>query len=124
MIPHPHHLTPHSDSGTDITRDPLTYNTMIPPADQTEQWRHGRGAKELHAGRRNDGHADTTGNLAKHVVTPHTSEKRYEAPNGSIYIDWEPPKLGLPHQRTEPRRDVDRSRPKPGWDRKQNRDKT
>ena len=58
-----------------------------PPADQAGQWKHGRGAKELHAGRRNDGHADTTENLAKHVVTPQTSKKKYQAPDGSVYID-------------------------------------
>ena len=75
-----------------------------PPADQTEQWRHGRGAKELHAGRRNDGHADTTGNLARHVVTPHTSKKRYDAPDGSMYIDWKPPKIGVTTQKNRTKR--------------------
>ena len=38
---------------------------------------------------------NTTENLAKHVVTPRTSEKRYEAPDGSIYIYWKLPKIGV-----------------------------
>ena len=73
------------------------------PAHKAGQWRHGRRTKEPHAGRRNHGHADTTGNLAKHMITPRTSEKRYEAPDGSIYIDWKLPKFGVttPNNRTK-----------------------
>ena len=54
------------------------------PADQAGQQRHGRRTKEPHAGRRNHGHTDTTGNLAEHVVTPHISEIGYKFPEGPI----------------------------------------
>ena len=46
---------------------------------------------------------NTTEKPAKHVVTPHTSEKRYETSGGSVYIDWKLPKFGVttPKTRTE-----------------------
>ena len=107
-------LTEGIRTGVIQTNIDIQYNIMTPPADQAGQRRHGRGAMELHVGRRNDGHTDTTGNLAKHVVTPRASKKRYDAPDGSIYIDWKPPKVGVTTQknrtRTECRREAGQNR--------------